>query len=580
MLRPRAVLPVLLSAAVLAGCSGGGGGPDDDLPTAAPDDGSPECPSLEPVRPTDVEVTGPDPATTAQAVAGVAVRCAETVVVAPADDPALAAVGAPLAAATSAPLLLDGDLDAVLGALGGPDVRVLAEEAGTTTSDDVDGGTDDGAGAEPTDGEAGTDVTAYALQVADELEADRLVLADRDRPEDLAAAAALATPGGDAVVPVAADALPDTGDHDVVAVGTLAEAHPDLATDEDPWAGLDEPVDAEVVWAVDPGAPEAASVVTIASLRGDAVLPVPDGDLLATSTVAAVRDGDLATDRLVPVGQVSDDPARDVALLTEAPLLPGGSLRYFEGTRMVAVYGRPGAPSLGALGEQDLEETLDRVREVAEGYDADGRQVIPTLEVIVSVATGDPQADESYSNLTPAEEFRELVDRAGEEDMQVILDLQPGRTDFLTQARAYEELLREPHVGLALDPEWRLEDDQVHLEQIGGVEAAEVQEVVDWYAELTRDAGLSQNLLVLHQFRHDMLRDRDTIEIPPEIAAVVHADGQGEQALKMETWRALTAEGADRWHWGWKNFYDEDPVVATPDEVLELDPEVVLVTYQ
>ena len=40
--------------------------------------------------------------------------------------------------------------------------------------------------------------------------------------------------------------------------------------------------------------------------------------------------------------------------------------------------------------------------------------------------------------------------------MYVVLDLQPGYTDFLAQAQRYEEFLAQPHVGLALDPEWRL----------------------------------------------------------------------------------------------------------------------------
>ena len=40
--------------------------------------------------------------------------------------------------------------------------------------------------------------------------------------------------------------------------------------------------------------------------------------------------------------------------------------------------------------------------------------------------------------------------------MYVVLDLQPGRSNFLDQAKLYEPLLRLPHVGLALDPEWRL----------------------------------------------------------------------------------------------------------------------------
>jgi hypothetical protein len=68
----------------------------------------------------------------------------------------------------------------------------------------------------------------------------------------------------------------------------------------------------------------------------------------------------------------------------------------------------------------------------------------------------------------------------------VILDLQPGRTDFLTQAMIYEEFLRLPHVGLALDPEWRLEPNQVHLRQIGSVDAAEINQVGNWLASLVR----------------------------------------------------------------------------------------------
>jgi len=62
-----------------------------------------------------------------------------------------------------------------------------------------------------------------------------------------------------------------------------------------------------------------------------------------------------------------------------------------------------------------------------------------------------------------------------------------GRTDFLTEARRYEDLLREPDVGLALDPEWRLGPDQRHLEQVGTVDASEVNEVSAWLAGIVRD---------------------------------------------------------------------------------------------
>jgi hypothetical protein len=166
--------------------------------------------------------------------------------------------------------------------------------------------------------------------------------------------------------------------------------------------------------------------------------------------------------------------------------------------------------------------------------------VLPAFEIITTIASAsEPTGD--YSRRTPIEVLRPWIDRAAEEGIYVILDLQPGRTDFLTQAKEYEELLREPHVGLALDPEWRLGPDQVHLRQIGSVAAAEVQEVADWLAELTREHRLPEKLLVLHQFRFSMLPDRDTIVAPPELAVVVHMDGQGPIGAKYETYDAITA---------------------------------------
>ena len=102
----------------------------------------------------------------------------------------------------------------------------------------------------------------------------------------------------------------------------------------------------------------------------------------------------------------------------------------------------------------------------------------------------------------------------------MVLDLQPGRTDFLTQAKRYEEVLKLPYVGLALDPEWRLKPDQVHLRQIGSVSAAEVNTVSQWLAGLVRRESLPQKLFLVHQFDFSMITERETLETPSELAVV------------------------------------------------------------
>ena len=267
--------------------------------------------------------------------------------------------------------------------------------------------------------------------------------------------------------------------------------------------------------------------------------------------------------------------------------LPGGGLPLFEpgdgrpARRLVAAYGHPSSGALGVLGEQGPEEAVERLRSIAEGYGADGSAVLPTFEIIATVASASASPDGDYSRFTDREAIRPWIEVATANGVYVVLDLQPGRSDFLSQAKYYEEFLRLPHVGLALDPEWRLKPNQVHLRQIGTVDAAEVNQVVDWLAGIVREEALPQKLLIVHQFRLSMITNREQIETPPELAVLIHMDGQGSLGAKYNTWNTLTGQAdADRFYWGWKNFYDEDRPMAAPEQVLELSPRIVFVSFQ
>lgn len=261
--------------------------------------------------------------------------------------------------------------------------------------------------------------------------------------------------------------------------------------------------------------------------------------------------------------------------------LPGGGDVLFPGRLLVAVYGHPGDPNLGVLGELSVPAAVERAREVASGYDGvSAEPVIPTFEIITTVASSEAGADGDFSSESPLEHIRPWVDAAGAAGFYVVLDLQPGHTDFLTQAQRYEELLTRPYVGLALDPEWRLAPGERHLEDIGQVSADEVNRVAAWLAELTRRHALPQKLLLLHQFRLDMLPDRDAIRVPPELALVVQMDGLGSQDMKLDTWGAITVGGPAGVRFGWKHFYDEDATLRSPADTVALEPVPVYVSYQ
>lgn len=315
-----------------------------------------------------------------------------------------------------------------------------------------------------------------------------------------------------------------------------------------------------------------------------AVAHLPEGDPRATSeTVAAAKAAE--DGGILALGDAFGDEALLKSRLETArtaPELPGGGSAVFPGRRMVAAYGSPGIPSLGILGEQDLDGTVERVKALAAEYEGLSEEpVIPAMEIITTVASGQPGADGNHSSELDPETLRPWVERAGEEGVYVVLDLQPGTSSFPEQARLYEDLLAQPHVGLALDAEWRLEEGQRHLEQIGSVDAAEVNETADWLAELTAERGLPQKAFVLHQFSRSMIENREDIDTShDELAMLLHADGHGTPDLKLGTWNALQEGLPAGIRMAWKNFYDEDTPMFTPEQTFEVEPRPWFVSYQ
>jgi hypothetical protein len=331
-------------------------------------------------------------------------------------------------------------------------------------------------------------------------------------------------------------------------------------------------------------AADAAAATSTARAAGAEVhvLPVPDPRADAR-VIATLRAGRPA--HVVALGQSFGPPEQLERRLTAAaadiPELPGGG-RLIAGRRMVALYGNPTTRALGSLGEQDLAGSIRRVSGLAQEYrPSSGLPVIGAFEIITTVASTAPGPDGDFSNESAVEQLRPWVDAAREAGIYVVLDLQPGTADFLSQARRYQELLVQPHVGLALDPEWRLAPGQRHLAQIGSVGVDEVNRVIDWLAGLTAAHRLPQKLLMIHQFRTAMIADRARLDTGrDEVAVLVHADGFGSPSLKLRTWNALRAEALPGVGWGWKNFIDEDRPMLTPAQTLAVSPDITFVSYQ
>jgi hypothetical protein len=261
---------------------------------------------------------------------------------------------------------------------------------------------------------------------------------------------------------------------------------------------------------------------------------------------------------------------------------PAGGRTLTPAYRFVALYGSPDMPALGALGEQPIAESIARAQALAAAYQPlTAEHVYPTLEIITTIASAPPTDNGNYSQELDIAKLQPWIDAAKQAGVYVVLDLQPGRSDFLSQAKLYEPLLKLPHVGLALDPEWRLAPDQVHLNQIGSVGIEEVNQVAVWLAELTKAQELPQKLFLLHQFQLAMIQNREALDVThPELAYMIQMDGSGSQQAKLDTWNTLLQAAPANTAFGWKNFYREDQPTLDPAGTMAITPQPYYVSYQ
>ncbi|NLE99047.1 MAG: hypothetical protein GX596_13835 [Propionibacterium sp.] len=362
----------------------------------------------------------------------------------------------------------------------------------------------------------------------------------------------------------------DVGDREVFAPGDDVEGLPLTPTAQDDVALL---LDGETL------APGVAAALAAAGIE---VVDTLDADPRTSSeSVAAMRDA--AGVLGLGAFQAPERFADRVEAAKTLPELPGGGVAPFPGRMMIALYGHPSGPTLGVLGEQGPEAAVDRVNALAAEYqELTDTPVIGCFEIITTVATAAAQRDGNYSGRTAIADLLPYIEAAEAGGVYVVLDLQPGLNDFLTQAQEYEELLRRPNVGLALDPEWRLRPGQRHMTIIGQVEIDEVNATGAWLADLVAEHQLPPKVLVLHQFQTRMIIDRGRLDTSrDEVQYLIHADGHGTHGQKLETWNALRPGLDEHTRLGWKNFIDEDSPMMTPAQTMQLvQPTPDFVSYQ
>ena len=259
--------------------------------------------------------------------------------------------------------------------------------------------------------------------------------------------------------------------------------------------------------------------------------------------------------------------------------LPRGGRSILPDWRVVAFYGAPQDPQLGVLGIGSPARVARRLERQARPYRRPGRPVLPAFELISTIAANAPGADGEYANRQPPRVIDRYLRAARRHRALLLLDIQPGRADFMGEVRALRRWLEQPDVSLALDPEWRVGPGEVPGRVLGSTDAATINEVSAYLSRIVREGDLPQKLLVVHRFTHDMIRDEDQLEARPGVALTINVDGFGDQPIKIAKYREFTRPRRRKPN-GFKLFYEEDTNLMSPRQVLRLRPQPDLVVYE
>jgi hypothetical protein len=231
----------------------------------------------------------------------------------------------------------------------------------------------------------------------------------------------------------------------------------------------------------------------------------------------------------------------------------------------------------------DLDDRVAEIEKLARSYRA-GREVLPVLELIAVVVQRYPGDDGDYRVRIGDEVIGQYLAAARRHHALLLLNIQPGRARFVDEVHALSRWLREPDVGLALDPEWAVGAGQTPGRVFGSTTGAVIDDVSAYLDAVVRANGLPQKVLVVHQLNPRIVRGFEQVRERAGVALIKSVDGIGSPGAKVTTWKRLVKGLPAQIHPGFKLFFDEDTAgglkLMTPSQVLALRPQPEYVLYE
>jgi hypothetical protein len=236
---------------------------------------------------------------------------------------------------------------------------------------------------------------------------------------------------------------------------------------------------------------------------------------------------------------------------------------------------------MGILGEIAPDSMLARLSRQAEAYErADSLvPVIPALQLITPVAQKGPGPGGLYRARMPDTLIKRVAGWAESKRYLFILDVQVGHSNVAAELKPLLPYLKQPHVHLALDPEFSMKGTRTPGTVIGTMDATDINTAVDILADLVETNHLPPKVLIVHRFTNRMLTNHRRIKLDPRVQVVIDMDGFGPPWMKLDSYEAYVTKQPVQYA-GFKLFYKNDKPLMTPLDVLKLVPVPMYVMYQ
>ncbi|KKS04301.1 MAG: hypothetical protein UU58_C0008G0010 [Candidatus Nomurabacteria bacterium GW2011_GWA2_41_25] len=338
-------------------------------------------------------------------------------------------------------------------------------------------------------------------------------------------------------------------------------------------------------------------------------LPIPPLDIIAyDKKINEIANNPLPKE---PVKKIIKDPktGEETTITIEPKPTPSspwpvktpypnpGAILPFK--RIVAYYGNLYSTKMGVLGQYPEEEMLVKLgAEVKKWEEADpDTPVVPALHYIAVVAQNKPGDDGKYRFRMPYSEIDKVLAMAAKIPARnasgtadaggnaiVFLDIQLGFSSVEKEIPLLEKYFKMPNVHLGIDPEFSMKSGIRPGKIVGTLDATDINFALNYLAGLVRGNNLTPKILTIHRYTQKMVTNYKQIKTLPEVQIVMHMDGWGGEAKKINTYQQFIYKEPVQFT-GFKLFYKNDTLgpgtlLMTPEKLLKLSPRPIYIQYQ